>query len=317
MKIINFICILILSFNISYAKEIKPTFILKSKGFVNDFILDDTKLYVANDEGSVEVFDLKTLKLIDEIFIDPIYTKKMKWINSRILSVDRHNGKTLIVSSSKSAFRNVWIHDGKKLKHIIKLKDKLAIKEARFISDEQIMFGTLGYDMILYNLNDSYHTYSKHMEQSSFYDLELSEDKQTMVTSSESGQVILTDVKTGKILKKFIPLNLDKVYQVAYQNGTIVTAGQDRRVGVYPKTIKPYYIKSDFLVYCVGLSPNGKIGIYSSSENSKLQLFNVPTGDKNDILIGHYAIPTKIKFVDEKSLFSAGYENKIFYWRID
>ena len=300
-----------------YTKIIKPTFILKSKGFVNDFVFDDAKLYIANDEGSVEIFDLRTQKLVDEIFIEPIFTTKQIWQNSKILSVDRHNGKTLIVSTSKGAYRDVWMHDGKELKHIVKVEDKISIKEARFVDDDKFIFGTLGYEMMLYNTNDSYSSYKNHIEQSSFSDLALSEDKKTMITASESGQVTLSDIKTGKILKKFPPLNLDKIYQISYKNGNIITGGQDRRVAVYPKDLKPYYIKSDFLVYSVALSPSGKQGIYSSDQDSTLQLFDIQTGKKTYKLIGHYAIPTAIKFYDEKSLFSAGYEDKIFYWRLD
>ena len=45
-----------------HAKDIKPTFIMKSSGFVNDFVLDGSFMYVANDEGSVEVFDLNEKK---------------------------------------------------------------------------------------------------------------------------------------------------------------------------------------------------------------------------------------------------------------
>jgi len=313
MKILfTIICTLI----ILNAKDIEPTFILKSKGFVNDFVIDKTKLYVANDEGSVEVFDIVTKKLVDEIFIEPTLTKKQEWQNVRILSVDRHNDKTLIVSSTVNAFRNVWLHDGKDLKHIIKIKDKVSIKEARFISDDKFLFGTLGYEMILYNTNDSYNKYKVQMEQSSFSDLAVSKDKTTMVTASESGQITISDVKTGKIIDQPKALNLDKVYQVDYKNGTIITAGQDRRVGIYPKNGKPYYLKSDFLVYSASLSPSGKIGIYSSSVNSDLQVFNTKTSKKLQKLVGHYAIPTTIKFFDEKGLFSAGYENKIFYWRL-
>ena len=300
-----------------YAKDIEPTFILKSKGFVNDFVFDEGKLYVANDEGSVEVFDLSTQELVDEIFIDPIYTTKLEWQNSRILSVDRRAGKTLLVSNAKGPFRNVWLHDGKTLKHIIKVADKMPIKEARFITDNKFLFGTLGYEMILYTASDSYNSYTSHLEQSSFSDLELSEDKKTMVTASESGRVIVSDVKTGQMIKKLPVLNLDKVYQLSYRNGNIITGGEDRKVGVYPKDGKPYFIKSEFLVYSVGLTPSGKIGVYSCDEHSTLQLFDVETGEKKDKLFGLYAIPTTLKFYDEHGLFSAGYENKIFYWRID
>ena len=300
-----------------YSKDIKPTFVIESKGFVNDFIIDKDKLYVANDEGSVEVFNLHTQKLINEIFIDPIYTRKQTWQNSKILSVDRKNDKTLILSNDKGPYRNLWMHDGKNLKHIIKAKDKLSIKEARFISDDKFILGTLGYELALYNIGDNYHSYKKQPEQSSFEDLALSEDKKTMVSSSESGQIILSDVKTGEVIKKYKPLNLDKVYQVAYKNGTVITASQDRKVAVYLKDGTSYTIKSDFLIYSVALSPSANIGVYSSNAESDLQIFNTKTKRKTDKLIGHYAIPTTIKFYDENSLFSAGYENKVFYWRLD
>jgi len=300
-----------------YTKDIKPTFIFKSKGFVNDFVIDGSKMYVANDEGSVEVFDLATQTLSDEIFIEPIFTAKQTWQNSKILSVDRYKGETLIVSNDVGPYRNVWLHDGITLQHIIKLEDKLSIKEARFLDSGKFLFGTLGYELSLYDTNDNYKQYSVQPEQSSFSDLILSDDKKTIASSSESGQVILSDTNTGKQLKRFKALNLDKVYQLAYKDGTIITAGQDRRVAVFPKNGKEYYLKSNFLVYSVGLSPSGNIGIYSSNTDNDLQLFNTRTRKKLHTLKGHYAIPTTIKFYDEKSLFSAGYENKIFYWRID
>lgn len=316
--IIFFCSISLFAFNTQeQIKTIKPTFILQSKGLVNDFIADGIKLYVANDEGSVEIFDLSSLKKVDEIFINPIYTTKQEWKNCKILSVDRHNGKTLIVSTNKGQFRDVWLHDGKKLNHIIKSDDKLAIKKAKFIDDGKFMFGTLAYEMMLYDTSDNYNAYRVQLEQSAFSDMALSNDKKLVISGSESGQVTITKVDTGEIIKQPKPLNLDNIYQVAYENGTIITAGQDRKVGVYPKDGVPYSIKSNFLVYSVALSPSGQLGIYSSDENSNLEVFNIKTKQKLYKLQGHFAIPSKIKFYDEKGLFSAGYENKIFYWRLD
>lgn len=300
-----------------YSKNIEPTFVFKSKGFVNDFVIDNSKMYVANDEGSVEIFDLATQKLTDEIFIEPIFTAKQTWQNSKVLSVDRQNGKTLIVSNDVGPFRNAWIHDGTTLKNIITPEKKLSIQEARFLDNNSLILGTLGYELTLFNMGDSYKQYTVQPEQSSFSDLVVSEDKKTMVSASESGQVILSDTKTGKTIKEFKPLNLDKIFQLAYKNDVVITAGQDRKIVVYNKNEKPYYLRSNFLVYSVALSPSGKIGIYSSNTDNDLQLFSTSNGKKSHTLKGHYAIPTTIKFYDEKSLFSAGYENKIFYWRID
>jgi len=297
-----------------FSREITPAFVMQSRGLVSDFVLDGFNLYVANDEGSVEIFDIAQRKKVDEIFILGNKTVMGEWVNPKILSVDRFQGKTLIVSSGKNGYRNVWLHDGVKLKQIISIQRKLAVKEARFLDSENFIFGTLGYDMISYTLNDKYTTSQQHIEESAFSDLVMSEDKKTMVTASESGQVMLLESSSGKILKKFKPQNLDNIYKLAYKNGTIITAGQDRRVGVYPKEGNPYYLRSDFLVYAVGLSPSGKLGVYSSNEASDLQLFDVQTKKKLHLLKGQDSIPSTIKFFNEDGFFSAGYGNTIYYW---
>jgi WD40 repeat protein len=314
MKYLLTLLILIFLITPLFAREIRPAFVMQSKGMVNDFVLDGLKLYVANDEGSVEIFDLRERRKTGEIFIQPMKTTKGDWVNVKILSVDRRNGKTLIVSTAEKGYRNIWLHDGKKLHPVITQKRKSTVKKARFIDDKNFLFGTLGYDIIRYTLNDDYKVYKHHIEESAFSDMVLSTDKKTAVTASESGQVTIIDTQTGKILKQPVPLNLDNIYKVAYQNGNIITAGQDRRVGVYPQNAKPYAIKSNFLVYCVGLSPSGKLGVYSSNEENDLQLFNVESGKKLHILTGHESIPSTIRFFDEDGFFSAGYGNTIYYW---
>ena len=182
--------------------------------------------------------------------------------------------------------------------------------------NKNFVFGTLGYDVVRHTFTDNYSASKKHIEESSFSDMVMSEDKKSMVTASESGQVMLLDSHSGDILKKFKPLNLDNIYKLAYKNGTIITAGQDRRVGVYPKDAEVYFIKSNFLVYAVGLSPSGKTAVYSANEDSDLQLFDVATGKKTDILKGQDSIPSTIKFINEDGFLSAGYGNIIYYWHL-
>ncbi len=301
---------------VAMARDITPAFVMQTSGFVNDFVVDGDKLYAGTDEGSVDIFSLRTRKLIDQIFIKTQMTSQGKEVESKVLSVDRHEGKTLIVSTTTDGYRDIWLHDGEHLRRIIKPKDKQVIRKARFIDGEHFMFGSAGYEMSRYTLNDHYTIYKKQIEQSAFSDMELSADKSKMVTASESGQVTISDVKTGKVLKTHA-LNLDNIYKIAYKNGTIITAGQDRRVAVYPKEGKPYVIASGFLVYAVGLSPSAKLGVYVCNEESDLQLFDVQSGKKIHRLMGHKAIPSTIRFFSEKGFFSAGYENKIFYWHLE
>lgn len=308
--------VLLILTSMLFAKDIKPVFVLETRALVYDFVLDGKNLYASNEMGTIEVFDLFKQKKIDEIILSSLFAKNKK-ARPKIISVDRLNGKTLFVSTTLKGFREVWLHDGKDLKQIIKEEDKLSIRKARFINDEKFIFGTVGHEVVLYDTSDNYKAYTKHVEQSAFSDMMLSEDKKTMVSSSESGRVSLLDVETGDVIEKFESQNVDNIYKLSYKNGTIVTAGQDRRVAVYQKNKKPYYIKSDFLVYSVGLNTSGEIAAYSSGEENYLQVFNVKTQKMLNRLVGHKSVPTNIRFFNEKELFSSGDENKIFYWRID
>ena len=311
------ICLILLLLNFVFAKDLKPIFTLDTRALVYDFVLDGRELFVANDMGTIEVFDLFEQKKIDEIVLPPVFTMQGKRTTPKIISVDRLNGKTLFVSTTLKGFREVWLHDEFKLKKIIKQEDKLTVRKAKFVDDGKFVLGTIGHEMILYDTSDSFKLYRKHIEESAFSDVVLSEDKKTMVSSSESGRVSLLDVKTGEILEKFESQNVDNIYKLSYKNGTIITAGQDRRVAVYQKNEEPYYIKSDFLVYSVGLNPSATIGVFSSGEENHLQVFDIKTQKMLNRLVGHNSVPTNIKFFNEKELFSSGDENKIFYWKID
>ncbi len=297
------------------AKDISPVATIEVSGLVSDFVEDNGYLYVATDAGSLDIIDLSTQKMVDQITFPPLNTA---WglVPTRVHSVDRSQGKTLLVTSAENAYRNVWIHDGKKLKKVIDNSQHILPKRAFFTSDNKIVFGTFGSDIILYDNKEGYKLYHNHISESTMGGMVLSSDKKKMVISDESGTVRVIDIESSKVEKTFSSEHVDNIYRVAYSDGLIVTAGQDRRVGVYPKNAKAYHIKSDFLVYCVGLSPSGNIGVYSSGINHNLQLFDTKDGTKTDRLIGHFAVPTKIMFINENSLISAGDESSIFFWRV-
>ncbi|MEA2100777.1 MAG: hypothetical protein U9P72_11680 [Campylobacterota bacterium] len=179
------------------------------------------------------------------------------------------------------------------------------------------MFGTFGSEIILHDTSEQYNVYKAHISRSAMGDFTLSADKKKMVISDESGAVKLIDVKTSKVLTNYKAQNLDNVYYVAYNDGVIISGGQDRKVGVYGATKEDYYIKSDFMVYCVGVSPDGNTGIYSSGEENNLQLFNTRTKQKGDILVAHKTPINQIKFINNNELFSIGNRHDIFYWKID
>jgi len=300
-----------------YTKEIHPITTIEASGLVSDFVEDSGYLYVATDAGVVDIIDLGTRKIIKQIHFDPMKTSTGEYVPTRVHSVDRFQGKTLLVTSAISGYRNVWIDDGKDLKKIIDEKKRMMPKSAFFTTEGKIVFGTFGSDISLYDNKENYKLYDRHISESTMGGMVLSQDKKKMVISDESGTVRLMDIKSSKVEKVFSSEHVDNIYRVAYSNGIILTAGQDRRVGIYSEHKKAYHIKSDFLVYSVGLSPSGATGIYSSGTEHHLQLFNTENGQKKDILIGHFATPNKIMFINESSLISSGDENRIFFWQID
>ena len=286
-------------------------------GYVSDFIVTKKNLYAASDLGVVTVFDLKTKKIVDTITLKPIITDLQEMQDQRLLSIDHHNGKLLLVSIGKNLFRNVWIYEKHQLRKIISEEAKLTIKEARFIDDEKIVLATFASEIILYDMAEKYHKYKHHISQSTLGDITLSEDKKHLLMADESGEARIVDIKNGQARKLLNTQNLDNVFHIAHANGVTLTAGQDRRVGVYRDNEPAYHIKSDFLVYCVGINPKGTIGIYSSDAKNRLQLFSIKTKQKLHRLKGHKRLVNQIKFVNEKELYSSENSPYIYYWKLD
>lgn len=298
----------------NYAKDIKPIVTLKVSGLVSDFVKDGNYLYVATDEGIVDIIDLFTQKIVSQIRLEPFKTTMGTLAPARIHSIDRYHGKTLLVSSGPTAYRNVWIHDGNHLHKIIDEEKHLMPKRAFFTAEGRVILGTFGSDVTLYDTEENYKLYNTHISESTMGGMVLSNDKQKMILSDESGTVRLIDVNSSRVEKTFSTEHVDNIYSLAYKKNTLITAGQDRRVGVYHKDQEAYHLKSDFLVYCVGLSPSANTAVYSSGENNHLQLFNTKDGSKTYRLVGHYATPNKIIFVSENTLISSGDEESIFFW---
>ncbi len=315
--LIKYFFSLVFLVSILMSREITPMFTLKASGLVSDFVVDKERIYVATNSGSIDIFDLKTKKIVDRIVLEPLTTSQGKSIPRAIYSVDRRNGKTLFVSSGNGGYRIVWVYENFELKKIIDIDSKIVAKKARFTDNGHILLGTFGSDIMLIDTKESYSLYHSHISQSAMGGMVLSEDKKQMLMGDESGVVRIIDVATSAIIQELPAQNLDNIYRIAYKNGTIITAGQDRKVGVYPYNKKAYHIKSNFLVYAVGLRSDGKIGVYSSGTEHNLQLFDTQTRAKKERLIGHKAVINKIEFLNPKILISAGDEQTIFIWNLE
>ncbi|WP_457598551.1 WD40 repeat domain-containing protein [Hydrogenimonas sp.] len=299
------------------ARDLQPVAVFEASGFVADFAVEEGRLYVGTDRGSVDVFDLQSGRLLFQIPLEPVQDGRGTLVPARVLSVDIRDGALLIVSIGKEGFRNIWLYRNFTLRKIAGEERKLFVKKARFAGDGKIVFGTFGSQLVLFGIEEGYEVYRSRPSESTMGDMVLSDGGREILFSDESGQIVVIDAQSGRRVARVDSKHLDNVYHLAYARGVLLSGGHDRKVGVFRKKRRPYYISTGFPVFCVGLSPDAKIGLYSSGDSQALQLFDVDTGRSTDRLVGHRAIVNQIKFIGERTLLSSERGRSLYLWRLD
>ena len=282
----------------------KPQKQFIASGFVTDLFYQDKKLYAATDMGSVDIFDTNSSKLLKKIKVAPITDFMGDVIDSKVYSVDMINQKVLLLSQGRKGARRVHIYENDTLELVLSDTQKLFAAKARFLNKDTIMLGLLSNEIISYDIKKQKQNYRIQVSQSKFSNFVLTEDKAEIIIADESGNLKIHDTKTGEFKRELSGKNLDNVFAVDIKNGTIATAGQDRRVVIYPeKSNSAYFKTSGFLVYSVGLSPSGKIAGYSSDEKNNITVFNTVTKKKLGVYGGNKMTTTNILFINENVFF--------------
>lgn len=147
-KISLLLFILICSIN---AQTITPMKKISVKGGVTDLLIKNNKLYVATKEGSIEIFDEKSHKLLETIQYGKIKDFVGDEINSKIYSIDVLDNKILVVSQGEKGGRNIDIFSNGIKTNIIKDTQKLFISKARFFDQDKIIFSLLSNQLYLYD----------------------------------------------------------------------------------------------------------------------------------------------------------------------
>ena len=311
------ISIILLSVSIFATTIQKPNASYIASGSVIDLLTTDNKLYVATSASCVDIFDIKTKKIVDKIVVSKITNFLGDIIDAKVYSVDVIDGKILVLSLGKSGARRVHIYKDKKLNLVLPSSKNMYIAKAKFLDEDNILLGLLSNDIVSYNIKTQKENWSVQASQSKFSDFALNETKTKVVVADESGDLHILDTKNGKNIKTLSGENLDNVFKVDWKNGTIATAGQDRRVVVYDTRFNSaYYKTSSFMIYAAGVSPKGKIVGYASDENNNVTLFKANTKTTIGTFGGNNMTLTNIVFKNEKEFF-VGCDDKIInYYKI-
>lgn len=278
----------------------QPSARFTSSDSVVDFIFQDGKIYSATDAGCVDIFDFKSRAVVKKIKVPKIEDFQGEKVDSKVYSVDKINNKILILSQAEQGFRRVHIYQNDKTELLFDHAEALTVAKAKFLDENTIILALLSDEIISYDIKKRRNNWIVQVSGAKFSDFVLNESKDEVVIADESGNLKIHSTKNGKLIKTLSDENLDNVFQVDYKKGIIATAGQDRRMVVYiPKANSSYYIKSDFLVYSVGLSPSGKIVGYSSDEQNNILLIDSSTKSIIGKFGGNKMTITKIVFINE------------------
>lgn len=296
-------------------QTLSPTQKIFASGDVQDMIIKDNILYVATDASKIDLIDLDTKEILSSITIPQIKDFMGDIINSKIYSVDVLGDDIIFVSEGESGYRVLWRYKAEVLEKLIDIDSKYFIKKARYIDSSTVLIGLLTNEHILYNISKKELIYNTQFSTSSFSDFVLSEDKKQYITTDESGIVRLVDTKSADIIKEYPSKNLDRIYQLDYKNGVILTAGQDRKAVVY-KAFDIYSMDFNFLLYACALNQNATLGAIAYTMENDVLVFDVISKNRLYSLEEARATITKILFINNKEILVSSDSSQINYYNI-
>ncbi len=301
------------------AQEIHPGIKIKTAGAITDFFIENSNIVLSTDGGTIETYNVKTGEQSDFVQLPPVKDFMGDEVPTKIYSIDKTSGKLLVVTQGNHGFRNVSIFENGIPEEILNAeKDKLMVKKARWIDNNTILLGLMSNDLILFDVGKKQVICDLSISPYTFSDFSPTANKQFVFTADESGIVHKIKVNNCEIEKEFTGINVDNIYQIVSKNGIVITAGQDRRVGVYNTiTSNNYYLQKDFLVYSVGLNIDGSIGAYSATEDNMISIFKTVSRNESFVLSGHKSVVTKMAFFDDHTFISAGDDHYLMIWKIE
>jgi WD40 repeat protein len=300
------------------ATVFSPVLEIGVNGTTKDMVLYEKELLVGTDNGVLQVYDYKEKVFTKTITLPEIQDFMGDMIAPRVFSVDRIDGRYLLLSESgKGGYVNLWVHENNVTRQLLDASDKKAAIKARFINKEQILLGYLSNEAALFDIKSKKELYRVQLSESKFSDFALNEAKTQAVFSCESGVLNVIDTQRGKVYKVLEGMNVDNVYKVDFKQGIVSAAGQDRRAALYDVLMSTgEYIEASFLIYATGLSPSAKRVAFAMDEKNNISIYRRSDKSKIAELQGQKSTLNNIIFKDENTLFSSSDDNTVMMWKL-
>ncbi|MCD6190921.1 MAG: hypothetical protein J7K14_05200 [Sulfurimonas sp.] len=315
MKLLSIL--LLLFFISSYAKDITPYRYVTASEAVSDFIKVGDTLIIGTEEGVVDIYDLKEDKLVDKITLPKVKDIWGEYMRPLIFSVDYLDGKLVFVVRVMSGWREFYVYENRKLTKLIDVSQRLTLQEVKFLDKYRVIFATMGNEIMLYNLNSKKFIYKIELNQASFSDFVLTEDKKYIYSADESPSISKIQVESGKIVQKFNKANKRDIFSIDYKSNLLLSGGKDRRVILYETPDKYKMTKGEFFVYAVGLNPKATKAAFVKNEIDDISVIDTKSLKEIYLLKGHKQTILKIDFYKENEIITADEANRLMFWKLE
>lgn len=314
----RFYLLVIVFFSVLYAKDLSPYKVIEASGNVQSIVMDAQYIIAGTNVGSIEVYHKEEGTLSQKIVFEKIKDFTGESSAPKVFSVDIFGSTTYlaVVQASNGARRLVLVENGVQ-KELIGADKNLFINKAKFVDKDHILVALMSSEFFLLNTKTLEKRYHVQLSYSHFSDFALNESKSLVASSSESGEIVISDVFTGKVVSVLNGGNVDNVYKVDYKQQKVLCAGQDRRGIVYEVPNKQFKrFDAPFLIYAGALSPSATLGAFAFNEENDIVIFDLASQNRLHTLKGQKSTLNTIVFVSEKELVSGSDDKYILIWRL-
>lgn len=294
---------------------------ITAKDSINYISTHKNMLYISTNSGEVEIYDLQTRKRIDSIKLPNITDLWGESSAPRVFNTHTKDGKSLVIVSQDTADKsNLFIHKNGKLQKIDLGEKSGIIKNAFFVSDDEILLSISSFEIIRYNVARSEVVWSlkpTFLEAINevFTDLRVNGD--LAISTTEGGTIYLIDLASGAVKRILKGANFDYIYMLGVSKNVALTAGRDKICGVYNLTNDDFKrIKAEFIIYAVAISGDSSRGAMSYNENGDILVFNTQTLAKLALLTGGNAPTSQVIFMDNSRVLAAFGNDSVLFWNV-
>lgn len=303
----RFLIVIFILFEFSFSELIKEmefnANVLNIKQIRKDFL-------ISLDNGEIEILDENFTQKMNYKF-PKIKTYFGDLIESRIFSADLLDNEILVLLSSDFGAQKLEIL-GKK---DFDLKSE-NFKNAFFINKNLAILADLSGEIYFFDLQNGKISDPIKISSSSLSSVEISPNRKILVLASEGGKVYVFDIISKTILSQK-SLHKDRIHDLAVSsNLKIATGANDKRASFFDfknDIIKNF--ESEFLVYVVSISENGKTLAYQSSENGDITLINTQNFEISNIIKTNDGNLGSI-ILNNNFIVTSNFDKKIKIWSI-